>query len=430
MLPKHRPVKLTENMPDQQDKNTDSSAYMPPIFGMSDEELNELPDFEQQDEQPEPEPQQNRANRQGTEAAKHLASLLERERLLADAATRPVVFSPPLISRNETGLIGRGTINIIQGAYGSHKSRLAELLAALLLARDPDHSQFLDFVRAALERFCVCYIDTERNQSEELPFAIQGIKTKAGYSLTEQPAEFRFTSIKAIDRPGRFAAIEAFIGHVRESTPLHLFCLIDVVTDAVGDFNDAKESMKLYDFIGNLCDRHNATFLLVIHQNPGTEKARGHTGTEAANKASTALQIGFEKDASGNDTDLIRLKYLKLRRGKRPEPLYLTFCKDANGLILADAASVAAHVNHRKHKADSEDIADRLVSLLSEGALPKNEVWTTLESEFKAKNATIRERLKGIMADPPAMFDEEGRAVVLGEYKEGRNQFFRLNVID
>lgn len=373
---------------------------------------------------------QNYTDSKGAAKRQLLDHLLEREQLLSDAATKAVVFSPPLISRADTGIIGRGTINIIQGVYGSHKSRLAELLAALMLTDRPDAPQFLNFGRATLERFCVCYIDTERNQSEELPFAIQGIKLKAGYTLADQPADFRFTSIKATDRDKRFDAIEAFISHVRESTALHLFVLIDVVTDAVGDFNDAKESMRLYDFIGNLCDRHNATFLLVIHQNPGTEKARGHTGTEAANKASTALQIGFEKDGSGNDSDLIRIRYLKLRRGKRPEPLYLQFDRDSNGLILADAASVAAHVNHRKHKADSEEVADRLVSLLSEGPLPKNEVWTILESEFKAKNATIRDRLKEIMSDSPAMFDEGGRAVALGEYKEGRNQFYKLVVLD
>ena len=360
----------------------------------------------------------------------NLTQLLERERALAVAATRKVVFSPPLISRNGTGVIGRNTINIIQGAYGSHKSRLGELVGSLMLADNPDDPQYIGFERAKMERFCVCYIDSERNQSEELPFAIQGMKLKAGFSLTDQPDEFRFTSIKAIERPWRFEAIEAFISHVRENTALHLFCLIDVVTDAISDFNDPKESMKLFDFLGNLCDRHNATFLLIIHQNPGTEKGRGHAGTEGANKASTILQIGFEKDASGNDTDLIRLKYLKLRRGKRPEPVFLQFCQQSNGLILADAASISAHINQRKHKADSEDIADRLLSLLSEGALPKNEVWTILESEFKASNATIRGRLKTIIADPPAMFDEEGRAVMLGEYSEGKNQFFRLNLIE
>ena len=299
-----------------------------------------------------------------------------------------------------------------------------------MLTTNPDHPQFLQFKRAMMERFCVCYIDTERNQSEELPYAIQGIKLRAGYNLNEQPADFRFTSIKAVDRADRFEAIEAFLSHVRQATDLHLFCLIDVVTDAVGDFNDAKESMRLYDFIGNLCDRHNATFLLVIHQNPGTEKARGHTGTEAANKASTALQIGFEKEANGNDSELIRLRYLKLRRGKRPEPFYLQFCKESNGLILADAGQIAAHVNHRKHKADTEDIADRLTSLLTDGPLTKGDVFKLLESEFGAKNATIRERLKTIKEEQPAMYDEQGRAVRLDEFRKGRDQFYQLAPID
>ncbi|SOD98059.1 AAA domain-containing protein [Spirosoma fluviale] len=417
------PAKNPFLMEFQQDKD----IYRPPIFDMSDEELAATANINlSTDEVKQPTPNEDK---RASQQAQHLNHLLERERLVSDAATRSVVFSPPLISRLETGIIGRGTINIIQGAYGSHKSRLAELLAALMLANDPNDPKFMGFDRTELERFCVCYIDTERNQSEELPFAIQGIKLKAGYTLADQPVDFRFTSIKAIERGHRFDAIEAFLSHVREQTALHLFCLIDVVTDAVGDFNDAKESMRLYDFIGNLCDKHNATFLLVIHQNPGTEKARGHTGTEAANKASTALQIGFEKDASGNDTDLIRLRYLKLRRGKRPEPVYLQY-KEVNGLALAEADQVAAHINHRKHKADTEDIADRLLSLLSEGPLPKNEVWTTLETEFKAKNATIRERLKTIVEQQPPMYDEEGRAVRLADYKEGRNQFFKLIPIE
>ncbi|SFF22222.1 AAA family ATPase [Spirosoma endophyticum] len=295
-----------------------------------------------------------------------LLQMLDTQALVGDLATKAVVFSPPLITRQEVGIFGRSTINIIQGAYGSHKSRLAELIAALMLTGNTgDDPHFLDFERAMLERFCFCYIDTERNQKEELPYAIQGIKMKAGYQLEDKPAGFHFTSIKAIERGHRFDAIEAFISHVRQLTDLHLFVLIDVVTDAIGDFNDPKESMKLFDFLGNLCDRHNATFLLVIHQNPGTDKARGHTGTEAANKASTVLQIGFEKTDKGEDSELIKLRYLKLRRGKRPEPVFLQYSTEANGLVLASTDAVTAHINHRKHKASVEDMAERLESLLS-----------------------------------------------------------------
>ena len=405
----------------EQNKGT----YRPPICDMTDEQLAATADYDFATEEPE---QQSETETKPDGKQSMLQRLLTTEKTLGDAATQRVVFSPPLISRDEIGIIGRGTVNIIQGAFGSHKSRLAELLAALMLTttNDTTDPQFLEFKRAILERFCVCYIDTERNQKEELPFAVQGIKLRAGYELNDKPEPFRFTSIKGEQRKDRFHAIETFIGHVRDQTTLHLFCLIDVVTDAIGDFNDPKESMKLFDFLGNLCDNYDATFLLVIHQNPGTEKARGHTGTEAANKASTVLQIGLEKDASGNETDLIKLRYLKLRRGKKPEPLYLQFCKESNGLVLAGVDAIASHINHRKHKADSDEVATRLESLLADGPMVKKEVWDILESEFKAKNATIRQRLKQVIEEQPLMTDEQGRAVQLGEYRGGRQQYYRL----
>lgn len=392
---------------------------------MTDEELADTADIPFTEEEQEPPPQQPEKK------DLLLQRLLDKEKSLAEAATKPVVFSPPLISRDEMGIIGRGTVNVIQGAFGSHKSRFAELLASLMLTvNESMNPKFLGFARAALERFCVCYIDTERNQNEELPFAIQGIKQRAGYRLDELPEQFRFTSIKGEKRSERFEAIDTFIRSVRKSTTLHLVCLIDVVTDAIGDFNDPKESMSLFDFIGNLCDNYDATFLLVIHQNPGTEKARGHTGTEAANKASTVFQIGIEKDANGNDTDLIKLRYLKLRYGKKPEHLYLQFCKEWNGLRLADAEAVANHINYRKHKADAEDIADRLTSLLADGPMTKGNVIETLEAEFGAKNATIRERLKQVINDQLFMTNDQGVLVKLGEYREGRQQFYRLEPLE
>ena len=418
----------------QSRKNQESPIDQPPpLFSMTDEELADTAnvDFDEEKEQSSQQKQQAQEEKQNAPQPTILQRLLEKERALGEAATKNVVFSPPLISRAEVGVIGRGTVNIIQGAFGSHKSRLAELLASLMLTTDDSQNpQFLEFKRAMLDRFCVCYIDTERNQKEELPFAVQGIKLRAGFSLEQLPESFRFTSIKGEKRSDRFNAIETFIHHVRDKTVLHLFCLIDVVTDAIGDFNDPKESMKLFDFLGNLCDNYDATFLLVIHQNPGTEKARGHTGTEAANKASTVLQIGLEKDANGNETDLIKLRYLKLRRGKKPEPLYLQFCKESNGLQLAGADAIASHINHRKYKADSDDIADRLVSLLENGPIPKGEVFKILESEFGAKNATIRNRLKMVIDEQPFMTDEQGRAVRLGEYREGKKQYYRLELIE
>lgn len=365
----------------------------------------------------------------GPDSAELLKGLLEREKELSEVSSKKVVFSSPLITRNEIGIIGRGTVNIVQGAYGSHKSRLAETLAALLLKPLHHRGDFLGFERSPLDRVAVCYIDTERNQREELPFAIQSIKLKAGYSIDEQPDGFRYTSVKDVERRDRQRAVEAYVEEVRRQRAEHLFVVLDVVTDCVSSFNDDADAMALFDFVGNLCDRYDSTFLLVIHQNPGTEKARGHVGTEAANKASTVLQIGFEKDEKGNDSDLIRVRFLKLRRGKRPEPVYLQYSEEARGLVLANADMVVAHVNHRKHKADTEEMAERLLGLLSEGQMAKKEVIAILEGEFSAKNATIRNRLREIKKPSFEMFDEQGRAVRLCEKKASRDEFYFLEPV-
>ena len=92
--------------------------------------------------------------------------------------------------------------------------------------------------------------------------------------------------------------------------------------------------------------------------------------------------------------------------------------------------AIASHINHRKQKADADDVADRLISLLAEGPMLKGDVFKTLESEFRAKNATIRGRLKQVIDDQPFMTDEQGRAVRLGEYRDGRQQFYRLEPIE
>ena len=358
-----------------------------------------------------------------------LARSLAAEQRIKSTATKPIVFRPPLISRAEVGIIKRNTVNIIQGSYGSHKSRLAELFAALMLSIDQSNDpQFLGFKRAALERFCVCYMDTERNMDEEMPAAIQSINRNAGYPLEDIPEHFRFTSIKGEKRKDRLEAVKVFICYLRTQSDLHLFCLIDVVTDAIGNFNNPEDAMELFDFLGNLCDDFNATFLLVIHQNPGTEKARGHAGTEAMNKAVTALQIGIEKDARGNDTEMIKLRYLKLRHSKKPESLYLQFYQEFNSLRLADLETLDNHLNNRKQIALIEDMTEQLEMLLSEGPMTKGEIVENLMKYFDASNKTIRNRLGSIAKEEYRMYDSEGRPVFLDSYKDGKNEYYRLQL--
>lgn len=336
------------------------------------------------------------------EEVNYLDQLKEVQERLKEAAAKPVQFAPEIISLGETPIFQKYTINSIQGREGSHKSRFSELMVSLLIKRnDVHHSHFLGFARNPTERCTVALVDTERNLMDELPFAIQSIKRKAGYEKEEHPAGFLYTSLKKIPRRDRLKALKQWLTDARNSTTEHLFVVLDVVTDCVSSFNNDAEAMELFDFIGLLCEEQDCTFLIVIHENPGggEAKARGHVGTESANKASTALQIGFVKGNDNEPSDLIQLKFRKLRRGKRPAPLNLTYSAEQKGLIVAPAELVEQVMQDNKNAVHVDTVAESLNwSLISSDGelIARKDICTELMEEFEVSKNTILDRLRTI----------------------------------
>ncbi len=386
----------------------------------------------QEEPEQENEPEREGKNKQDPKEHKNglLGQLLAIAEDLNERATKEVIYSPPLITKNEQHIVGRSTIVTIQGSEGAHKSRLAETFLSLFLSQpNADKAAFLGFEMPKLERFCGVYGDSERNLKEEFPGAIQAIKRLAGFNRDEKPSQFFPFSVKPIERKKRLPAVKDFLTHVRSQTDLHLIGVLDVTTDFVASFNDEGESMSLFDYLGNLCDSHDCTFILVIHVNPGSEKARGHVGTEAANKSATVLQIGLEQDARGNETGLIKVRFKKIRRGPKPDPLYLVFDKEKHRLALASEAAVSDHMKARQQVADVEDVGDKVADLLSDGPKEKGDVWLALQEHFGAGQRTIRNRLKDVLETCPEMYDRNGKAVRLVEYSEPPKHFYKLDAV-
>lgn len=359
-----------------------------------------------------------------------LETLLETEKKLAQLATQPIVYSPPLVNMGEVPVIRRGTINIIQGKYGSHKSRIAEVFCSLLIANSSDCMQHcLNFERTD-EAITVVYIDTERNLNEEFPTAIQSIKQKGCYGVNDTPVDFRFTSIKQVPRNKRLQAVKTFIEQIRTQTTYPMFVLLDVVTDCVSDFNNASESMQLFDYLGNLCDNFVCTFLLVIHQNPNSDKARGHTGTEATNKASTVMQIGYEKGKNNEDTDLISLKFLKIRSAKRPAPVHLLYDENQKGLVLAHSDFIQKITAERRQVADSELVAEKLGELLKP-SMPQKELLFILKQSFECSENTLKSRLEEITEKKTEIVDHKGNICTLRTHTtNGKPTVYELEVLE
>ncbi len=354
-----------------------------------------------------------------------LEQLLASQRKIAENKCKPISFSQPIVWQKENPVFFPKTINVIQGKAGVHKSRLAETICASLLKKPDCHKDLLGFKTNLLTRYAICYVDTERNLSEQLPYSLQQIQLKAGYEINEEPYGFDYISLLEFGREDRFDMLNIYLEHARKKFPIHIFIILDVITDCIFNFNDTKDSMKLIDMMNQTINRHDVTFLCLIHENPGSaDKARGHLGTEILNKASTVIQIGFEKDAQNHNTDLLKVAYLKCRSSKKHEPFYVQYSDTEKGLVIADNQFVSDNLTSKNHKAFISELQELIPELLTE---PKNrkELLEILAEEFLCTTRTIESRLKECI-NTNFVFTQNNALCVLQKQTQNRETLYSL----
>jgi hypothetical protein len=372
--------------------------------------------------------------KQGNEVSisDNLKTVLATREKLKELKASEIRFSEPVLKQGENAVIFPHTINVIQGQAGVHKSRLAENICAAFLKLNGNQNELLGFNRLNFSAtHTVVYVDTERNLSEQLPYALQSIQIKAGYNRADHPSNFEYISLLQITRSERFKALNEYLEHIKKSTNNPLFIVLDVSTDCIEDFNKTDKSMQLIDLMNMAINEHNVIFLCLIHENPNSDKARGHFGTELMNKASTVMQVGFEKDASQKDTDIIRVKYLKCRSTARHTPFYIKYSNEAKGLVLADANEVSGVINSRKHKASNEDMTEFIEMYLGDGTtLTRVDLLDKLCKDFKASQRTIENRITEIMSSDIEIFNEQGQRCKLSKETKEKTVYYKLIPIE
>lgn len=328
-------------------------------------------------------------------------------------------FADPILRQNNHAIVFPHTINVIQGQAGVHKSRLAEFICAAMLKRNGFNKELLGYKRENFEaNYTVVYVDTERNQSEQFPYALQCIQIKAGYDKKEHPENFKYISLLEITRKERFAVLDEYLKFLKQETENPLFIVLDVSTDCIEDFNKTDKSMELIDLMNVAINEHNVVFLCLIHENPKSEKARGHFGTELMNKASTVIQVSYEKDAKQQDTNLIKIRYLKCRSTARHEPFFALYSDEQKGLILASKDDIQEVLSDKKQKADLNLVCELLEMYLGDSTnLTRRELLDKLIEELGASEKTIEDRLKEIYINKTPLLNQNGQECFLEKDK-------------
>lgn len=369
-----------------------------------------------------------------------LARLLSISNQIKACTERTVVFPPALLWQDDEPVIWPRTVNLIQGQTGVHKSRVAELFGSAILSKGPNPRQGdslgILFRPVEGEKYRLLYVDTERNLSDQLPFAIQNLKQRAGYGFKDHPAELSYTSLVNLPRQQRFAGLIEFLNHHRANFSGHLIVILDVLSDCVSDFNDVAASLELIDSLNVAVNEQNATFLAVIHENPGAgaaNKARGHLGTEAGNKASTALQVSFVKD-KGKPTELIQLLYLKRRYAAGGFTFFAMYDQEAKGLARANPELAInrdkAPQAGPKRKASPAEVLKHLAELLAGRSLSAGILEHELAVRLSISTRTAKDYLEELLV-PDAGYakDSIGRLSSLSKARLGKTMCYSLTPV-
>ncbi|MBC6606263.1 AAA family ATPase [Hymenobacter sp. BT188] len=353
-----------------------------------------------------------------------LKILLAAQERIKQRATEENIEEPPFLLQYAQAILFARTVSIIQGQNGSHKSRIVALMAAVILAGPDAVCETLGFTRAP-GRYGIVYIDTERNLSSEYPAAIQRLKLWAGYRREQIPANLWHTSLIGItNRAERFEALTAYLEHVRtEAQGMHLVVIIDIITDCIEDFNDSRDSLQFVDMLNESINTYDVTFICVIHENPGTAKARGHLGTEIINKGGTALQIGYIKAAGNTATDVLELRYVKRRHGKPGLTFHARYDETTQQFTSATLAQVTEARAARQKVATPDQLPAALLVALAQPA-PQQQVVAALCETLKAGERTIRGRLKATVGT--TFPNREGQLVRLETAKLGTKTLYQL----
>lgn len=352
--------------------------------------------------------------------------VLFRSKQVMKAIRNTIYFRKPLIVRDKIGVIYPNTINIIQGGFGTHKSRFAESICSAFLSNNGN--EILGFKTSELssQDIFIVHVDTERNVKDQLPLAYQQMVVRAGYLKEDLPSNFLPLPLVDVPREYRFETLEKLIKEIKEKTNKHVVVFLDVVTDCNQSFNDAKDSLELIDMMNKMINRDNITFICVIHENPGAEKARGHLGTEAANKSTTIFQLKREDhDKSATDSDIFRVRTLKSRMTRRPDDYYIYYDQESKGLKLMDDLEVLQSLKKEKTiKAPIDEIKPALISILDK-PLNQKELIDELKEIFDASKNTLKERLNGIQ-DGEIIYGDNAQYKI-SIYSRGRSTIYELN---
>lgn len=207
-----------------------------------------------------------------------------------------------LLQYNGVGFSPLGGIQAISGQKKNGKTFvLCQLMAAVLNSDSERMRAHLpglkinDDTNSKLAHDpVVLYCDTEQ-EIENTARVARRVHYLCGWPMNEANPRFRVLWLRAEESiEDRWGKIKQAIHEVR---PTAIF--LDGIRDVIADFNDPGQSAALITECMSIATKGDCCMWCVLHENPGSDKMRGHLGTELGNKVTDTFVSTKKKTAGG-----------------------------------------------------------------------------------------------------------------------------------
>lgn len=254
------------------------------------------------------------------DAMDKLTSSLSKYDHLRITREKNIANHEPFITIRGASIASPGNITAIGAAAKTGKTALIGVIAAGAISENGKYEGFPDIeIKPNPDRRAVIYMDTEQSENDQ-QYNVNTILTRAGYDHT--PDFFRAYNIRQL-KIDQYEEVTNSICELssEEFGGIHAI-IIDGGADYILSVNDESAASLIVQYFTHLAIKYECPVIVVVHQNPGSDKERGHFGSEIQRKCYGLLTITKEGDIStlapkimrkaGNaDIPLISFKYCK-----------------------------------------------------------------------------------------------------------------------
>jgi hypothetical protein len=215
-------------------------------------------------------------------------------RLLKARSFDPTKTPPPIrpvFTLNGIVICTPGNLTAITAQAKVGKSALVSAMVAAAMRPAEVETDCLTAEGLNAHGKALLYFDTEQSP-DDFWHAVNRAKRRAkAESLPDWIHAYTVADLPA--QTGRKALAIALADFAKVHGGIHSV-IIDGVADLVLDVNDAEECNGFVAELHGMAIRYDCSIICVIHKNPGSDKTRGHLGSQIERKAETNLSMDKE----------------------------------------------------------------------------------------------------------------------------------------